>query len=258
LPWERASKLCFRLPTDLAALIRVATAADVAVAAVETIVDAFNRAVRDHGTFRLVLAGGSTPRAAYSRLAAEQRSALDWSRFEFYFGDERCVPPDDERSNYRMARDSLLEPLGIQPSAVHRMAGEIEPEKAAAEYHAELRELLPERASLFDLVLLGLGPEGHTASLFPGAAALGERSRLALAVEVAAEPPQRITLTPVALARGSEMLFMVAGTEKADAVAAIFARGEDLPAARVAALAPSRFLVDEGAARGLPALDEAR
>jgi len=198
------------------------------------------------GGGHLVLAGGSTPRRAYE-LAAERRS--DWSRAEVWWGDERCVPPDDERSNYLMARQALLETLAVPPRHVHRIQGELDPETAAGAYSRELgdREL--------DLVLLGLGPDGHTASLFPHSPALAERERAAVAVEAGLEPfVPRVTLTLPALERARIVLFLVAGPDKADAVVRAFGGLPDpaTPASLVrSARGETIAILDSAAAAGL-------
>jgi 6-phosphogluconolactonase len=166
----------------------------------------------------IVLAGGSTPRAAYQRAAS---AGTSWSRATAWFGDERCVPPEDERSNYAMAKAALLDALGEASPAVKRIRGELGPTPAADDYEHELRSAGPPK---FDLVLLGLGPDGHTASLFPDQDALAERSRLAVGVEEPGREPMvsRVTLTLPALASAREIVFLVTGAEKADAVAAAF------------------------------------
>jgi 6-phosphogluconolactonase len=233
-------------------LVRLRDPEAVARAAAAAVVDASFKAIHEHGSCRLVLAGGNTPRTAYQLLAGELKEEVDWSRVNFYFGDERCVPPDDPRSNYRMAKENLFDPLKVGQAGVHRIAGELPPENGAAEYDAQIRDLKTEHIPIFDLVLLGMGSEGHTASLFPGSPALDEQSRLAVAVSVPADPPDRVTLTPAALALARQIAFLVTGAEKAAALADVFADGSDLPAARVAALAPSRFLADEAAASTLP------
>lgn len=234
-------------------VVKLRDAEAVARAGASAVVEAAFKAIHDHGSFTVALAGGSTPRRSYELLADEFADQVDWRRVSFFFGDERCVAPDSPESNYRMAREALFDPLKLPPSAVRRMAGEIEPQNAAAEYDSEIRRLVGERETAFDLVLLGMGGEGHTASLFPGSAALGETSRLTVAVEVAAEPPRRLTLTPPALASTRQIVFLVTGEKKAAALADVFGGGEALPAAVVAGLAPSRFLVDEAAASRLPA-----
>jgi 6-phosphogluconolactonase len=159
---------------------------------------------------RIFLAGGSTPARAYE-LAAEAEP--DWSRASAWWSDERCVPPDDERSNFRLAKEALLDRLAEAP-AVHRIEGELGGERAAAEYERELA------GRVGGLVLLGLGPDGHTASLFPNAPALEERERLVVAAEPGLEPfVERVTLTLPALAAADELVFLVTGREKAEAVA---------------------------------------
>jgi 6-phosphogluconolactonase len=162
----------------------------------------------------IVLTGGSTPGRAYE-LAAELEP--DWSRAGVWWGDERCVPPDDEESNYGLAKKTLLANVTGQP-AVHRIRGEDVPDSAAAAYEQELRGVR------FDLLLLGLGPDGHVASLFPGSPGLDERERLVITAEPQLEPYiERVTLTPPALVAARKVVFLVAGDGKADAAAAAFA-----------------------------------
>lgn len=160
----------------------------------------------------IVLTGGSTPRHAYE-LAA--RLEPDWSRAELWWGDERCVPPDDENSNYGMAKTALLDRLEREPAAVHRMHGELSRDAGAKEYERELAGV-----GSFDLVLLGLGPDGHIASLFPDFPTLGVTDRDAIGSEAGYEPfVDRISLTLPRLCATRELLFLVAGEDKADAVA---------------------------------------
>ena len=164
----------------------------------------------------VVLTGGSTPRQAYE-IAAELQP--DWSRVELWWGDERCVPPDDDRSNYRMAKEALLDRLGQQPAAIHRIQGELGRDFGADEYAAELATV-----GTFDLVLLGLGPDGHVASLFPGFPTLDVTDRDALGSEAGHEPfVDRVSLTLPRLCATRELLFLVAGEDKADAVSRTFA-----------------------------------
>lgn len=164
----------------------------------------------------LVLTGGSTPRRAYE-LAAELEP--DWSRVEVWWGDERCVPPDDDRSNYAMAKAALLDRLAVPPAAVHRMEGELGRDEGAAAYERELGSL--ER---FDLVLLGLGPDGHVASLYPEQPTLDETERRAIGAEAHLQPfVDRITLTLPPLCAARAVLFLVAGADKADAAVRAFA-----------------------------------
>jgi 6-phosphogluconolactonase len=168
-------------------------------------------AARDGGN--IVLTGGQTPKLAYEQAAKEQ---ADWSRVELWWGDERCVPPDDDRSNYKLANDALLEAIDRPPRAVHRIRGELGKEDAAAAYESELGD------TALDLLLLGIGPDGHVASLFPNAPTLGEARRV-LPAEPGLEPfVDRVTLSVPALRSAKEILFLVAGDEKADAARRAF------------------------------------
>ena len=162
----------------------------------------------------VVLAGGSTPRRAYE-LAAAAHS--DWGGVDVWFGDDRCVPADDPRSNQQLVRESLLEWLVVEPT-VHPIATELSAIEAAAAYGAALQD------EPLDLVLLGLGPDGHTASLFPGAPTLDVRDRLAVAAKPGLEPfVERVTLTIPALEAGTHVVFLAVGEEKAEAVRRAFA-----------------------------------
>jgi len=159
----------------------------------------------------IVLTGGSTPRRAYE-LSAELEP--NWSRVELWWGDERCVPPSDERSNYGMAKAALLDRLEREPAAVHRMPGEVGRDEGADEYESELAGV-----GAFDLLLLGLGPDGHIASLFPNFPTLDVTDRNVLGTEAGHEPfVDRISLTLPRLCATRELLFLVAGDDKADAV----------------------------------------
>jgi 6-phosphogluconolactonase len=159
----------------------------------------------------MALSGGSTPRRAYELAAG---IAPDWSAVELWWGDERCVPPEDERSNFRLAREALLDRLAEPPRAVHRIRGELDAAEAARVYDEELRDVT------LDLVLLGLGPDGHTASLFPRDPALEEEERFAVAVE--RPDVARVTLTPPPLRAADHVVFLVVGGDKADAVRRAF------------------------------------
>ena len=191
------------------------------------------------GTRSIALAGGSTPRALYALLASSPwRERADWRDMDWFWGDERTVPPDHPDSNYRMAREALLDPLGIDPAQVHRMPAEASDlTRAAADYETLIRRRVrPDSHGIpaFDLVLLGIGSDGHTASLFPGSAGLTERSRLIVAHEVPSQRAWRMTMTYPLLRAARNVLFFVTGAAKADVLARIHSPNADpfeLPAA---------------------------
>jgi 6-phosphogluconolactonase len=213
--------------------------------------------LHDHGVFRPAFSGGSTPRLFFDVLAgAAFRPLVAWSRARIFFVDERCVPPDDERSNYRLARERLLEPLGVPPENVFRMRGEEEPQRAADEYEDLLRrEFAGAHVRELDFVLLGLGPDGHTASLFPGTRAVEETHRNVVENYVPKLGEWRLTLTLPVLNAARRVVFLVVGKEKREAVAAVL-RAEGGSASLPASLVkPNRgsliWVVDEAAAAGL-------
>ncbi len=175
--------------------------------------------------FTLALSGGSTPRPAYEYLARPRFSErMDWERTHVFWGDERCVPPDDARSNYRMAKEALLDHVPLPQSNIHRLRGELPPEEAAAQYKDALRAVFGDvRVPTFDLILLGLGEDGHTASLFPGTEALGVRDRWVVPNYVAGLDTWRLTLTLPVLNAAAHATFVVAGAQKADVLNDIFA-----------------------------------
>lgn len=187
----------------------------------------------------IALAGGSTPRGLYELLASPRwRNRADWSRVEWFWGDERAVPPDHPDSNYRMAREALLNPLGINAARVHRMPAEVSDlSAAAADYETTIRGLVrpnTQDVPALDLILLGIGPDGHTASLFPGSAGLSERNRLIVAHEVPSLRAWRMTMTYPLLLAARNILFFVTGAAKADILARIRSPEADslnLPAA---------------------------
>ena len=202
-------------------VVVVEGAQDVAREAAERLTVLARDAVGARGRFTVALSGGSTPRALFQLLAREPyRSAIDWERVEVFWGDERCVPPTHADSNYRMAREALLDPVATPGARVHRLAAESDDrEAAAAAYATEIARVLGGdpggAAPAFDLVLLGMGPDGHTASLFPGTAALAERRRWVVANWVQKFGTYRITMTWAVLNRAAHVLFLVAGADKA-------------------------------------------
>lgn len=214
-----------------------------------------NAAFADHGRFIVTLAGGTTPRAAYKLLAApENAQALSWSDVFVYFGDERCVPPDDELSNFRMASQTFLSHVAIPSANIHRMRGEIDPAEAAREYAKELADDLGPNPR-FDLVLLGMGADGHTASLFPGSDPTTDSAALARAIYAPSAGTWRITLTPTIFNAAHTVVFATEGYEKANALAAV-REGPYLPTTYPAQIiAPTNgrvlWLVDAAAASSL-------
>jgi 6-phosphogluconolactonase len=187
--------------------------------AAEAAVTTINGAVRSHGRCSLVLSGGSTPRTLYGLLASAFRDHIPWTSVHMFFGDERYVSPDDPDSNYRMAKDTLLDHVPCPAANIHPMPTHFQsPDAAARDYERTLRSYFGGDWPNFDLILLGLGEEGHTASLFPGSPALGERTRWVVAVKAPAEPPTRLTLTLPALTRAANIYVLVAGSKKAGAL----------------------------------------
>lgn len=197
----------------------LASAADLFHDAAEEFVRAGRSAIGAQGRFTVALSGGSTPKALYSLLAASYAN-FAWNRVFLFFGDERHVPPTDPESNYRMVQESLLSKITIPAENVFRVRAENPDAGAAAsDYEAQLRrvfELKSGEFPRFDLILLGMGPDGHTASLFPDSAALDEQSRLVVANWVAKFNTHRITFTFPVLNRAAEVMFMASGADKAD------------------------------------------
>jgi len=202
--------------------------------------------------FHVALAGGSTPRLLYQTLAADYRERVDWAATHVYFGDERCVPPDHPDSNYRMAREAMLDKVPVPPENVFPVPVDGSPEEAAMRYERTLQEayggteLEPTRP-LLDINLLGLGPDGHTASLIPGEPVLEERKRWVAAVPHG-RPEVRITMTYPVLESCRHAAFIVSGERKAAIVAAILAGGSQVPAARIKPVGQLIWFLDRAAA----------
>ena len=200
------------------------------------------RAVKDHGRFLVALSGGRTPEQLYQRLVSISSTARhEWRNTDFFFGDERCVPPDHPESNYHLAEEALFKPLHIAANQIHRMTGEHpDPEVAAKDYEEVLRASTnppPSAWPQLDLVLLGLGHDGHTASLFPGTDALGETRRCVTVGHAPANPRLRLTLTLGVINHATVVVFLANGESKAAAVKAVLEPQRDadrnLPAALV-------------------------
>lgn len=214
-----------------ASILRCPGAAQLAHTAAELFAETARSAVVERGRFVVALAGGETPRLLYRLLATEEyRETLPWERMEICFGDERMVPADDARSNYGMALHELLSHVPVPIGKVHRIRGEEPATIEAARYDAELRALFPGSAMRFDLLLLGMGEDGHTASLFPDSRGLNEHRALAIAVDAPPSGVERITLTLPCLNVARRAMFLVSGTRKADLVRRIAREGERSPA----------------------------
>jgi 6-phosphogluconolactonase len=225
----------------------------VADAAADRFVSAARDAIAARNVFRVALSGGSTPKAVYPRLLQPaRRDAVDWSRVEFFWGDERAVPPDDAESNFGVAYRMLLTKLpDVRTDRIHRMQAEAQDIDAAAlVYEAELRlafRVVGDDPPAFDLIWLGMGPDGHTASLFPGSEALGETTRWVVGNWAPELATWRMTMTYPVLNAGRDVIFVVTGADKQDALARIRAGGSGLPADGVRA-SSVEWLVDEAAA----------
>jgi 6-phosphogluconolactonase len=197
-------------------------------------------ALATRGLFSFALSGGSTPGKMYSLLATEPyRSQIDWSVVHFFWSDERCVPLNDPQSNYHLAQEALLSKLDLRPGQIHRMpADRPDREQASADYAEEIRRVLGgEGVPVFDLIQLGMGPEAHTASLFPHQPSLQEQKRLIIPVSVPKPPPDRLTFTPPLLHATRNILFMATGGDKAEALHAVLEgpyQPEEYPAQLIA------------------------
>ncbi len=199
---------------------------DLFEAAAEEFIRSANSAVRQRGSFSVALSGGSTPKALYSLLATRPAGTLPWNEIRFFWGDERHVPPDHPDSNYRMANEAMLSLVKLNPQNVFRVKAENpDASAAAADYEQVLRRAFRLGAGeipRFDLILLGLGPDGHTASLFPRTEALHENARLVVSNYVDKFKTDRITLTYPVLNKAAKVMFLVSGKDKAATLASVF------------------------------------
>ena len=233
----------------------VADGPALAEAAAEEVSRALSEAVAARGTATVALAGGSTPRELYERLAAPPwRERIPWDRLVVLWGDERCVPPDDPASNFRMADETLLSKVLVPRESVHRIRGELGPEAAAADYERRLRGILGDPPAPLDLVLLGIGADGHTASLFPPAVGLEAERRLAVPARAPEPPRERVSLALPVINAAQRILVLARGAGKADAIARALGDPPDetLPAAHLRhASGRVLWLLDRGASAGL-------
>lgn len=223
--------------------------AGVSEAVAESITEMITTAPADR--FYLALAGGNTPRTLYNLLARKFRNRIPWDRVHLFWSDERYVPQDDPRSNYRLVRESLLEHIEIPASNIHQMRTDFaDPDDAAMSYETVLRGHFSLPWPAFSLVLLGLGVDGHTASLFPGSPVLEERKRWVLPTIGPTEPHLRLTLTLPAIAHAKQVYFLVAGRDKANAMQRTLTEGGNTSAARLVAQRPDSVFWTDATASG--------
>lgn len=237
-----------------------------AAKAAEYLTRKIEAAIGARGLARIAVSGGSTPKAMFALLAdASQpyRSRIDWSKLELFWVDERTVPPDHAESNYRMTREALLDHVPLRPEQIHRMEGELEPEVAAARYESELRNSFRlEGAELprFDVLALGMGPDGHTASIFPHTEAIYNLTSLTAANYVADKDTWRLTLTWPVINQAREVFFIIGGIDKAETVRAVWMGERDVDRLPSQLIRPAggilALLLDKGAASLLPAVEE--
>ena len=216
-------------------------------------------AVRARGQARVAISGGSTPKAVFELLAREYVDKVAWGNVQLFWVDERCVPPTDAESNFGMTKAAMLDKVPLPAANVHRMEGELEPEEAAARYEAEIRNTLRLEGAetpTFDLILLGLGPDGHTASLFPHTEGLHELARICLANHVPQKDTWRLTLTWPVITQGREVVFLVEGEEKAGVLNTVFTGAYDPEQYPAQLIRPANgrltLLLDSAAAAQLP------
>jgi 6-phosphogluconolactonase len=234
--------------------------------AAQYFVEMAEEAVAARGRARVAISGGSTPKATFQLLADRNQpwySRMPWDRLELYWVDERCVPPDDEQSNFRMTREALLDRVPLRPEQIHRMEGELDPQEAAARYESGLRNnfrLEGAEAPSFDLVQLGIGPDGHTASLFPHTDALNEMMRLVAANHVPQVDLWRLTLTWPVINHARSVFFLISGNDKADVLSEVLTGPRDVERLPSQLIWPSSgiltLILDRSAASKLPATDQ--
>ena len=204
--------------------------------AAELLLKEARAALAERGEFRIALAGGNTPRPIYKEFGQIARD-LSWEKVRFTFGDERCVPPDNEQSNFRMARENLFEPYSVPERSILRMRGEIEPQLAAQEYEDQLNLLATQHGETIyrhDLILLGMGDDGHTASLFPGTLAVDEQVRRVVSNFVPKFDSWRLTMTFPLLNQARHVLFLVGSAKNPALLERVIGGDPEFPASRVA------------------------
>lgn len=251
------------MPRPIELLLNVSsTVDDVTREAAEMITETISRAVEFRGFARVALSGGSTPRTVFCLLADANhsyRARIAWDKLHLFWVDERCVGPDDPESNFGMTRRALLDKVPLPIAQIHRMEGELDPEEGASRYESEIRnafKLEGAETPTFDLVLLGLGSDGHTASLFPHTHGIDEMARICMANHVPQKDSWRLTLTWPVITAGREVAFLIEGTEKAEMVRTVFAGEYDPETYPAQLIRPASgkltLLMDVAAAAQLP------
>ncbi len=227
--------------------------------AAELFAASVSSAVSARGQARVAISGGSTPKAVFELLARDYADKISWGHVQLFWVDERCVPPADKESNFGMTKQAMLDKVPLPAANVHRMEGELDPQEAAARYEAEIRNTLRLEGAetpAFDLILLGLGPDGHTASLFPHTEALHELARICLANHVPQKDTWRLTLTWPVITQGREVVFLIEGEEKAGVLKTVFTGAYDPEQYPAQLIRPANgrlaLLLDQAVAAQLP------
>jgi len=257
------------MPRPVTIIYRVSpTPPEVATAAAQLFTEAALRAVNTRGRARIAISGGTTPKAMFALLADPAQpfvKQIPWDKLDLYWVDERCVPPTDADSNYRMTNEALLSKVPLAPEHIHRMEGELDPEVAAARYESLIRntfKLEGAETPTFDLILLGMGDDGHTASLFPHTEALNDLTHIAIANHVPQKDTWRITLTWPVINQGREVAFLIEGAAKAQVLHDVFLGPyqPDTYPSQIIRPASGRLtlLLDAAAASKLPKPDDSK
>ena len=248
-------------PVEIIAKV-AATAEDVAQLSAQLFADSVIAAVQARGVARIAISGGSTPKAVFELLAnptAQFLTTIPWAKLQLFWVDERCVPPDNHESNFLMTKTAMLDEVPLPPENIHRMEGELDPEEAASRYEAEIRnafKLEGAQTPTFDLIMLGLGPDGHTASLFPHTEGLNEMARIVIANHVPQKDTWRISLTWPVITQGRAVAFEIVGKDKAEMVRTVWAGKYDPETWPAQLIRPASgkltLLLDTAAAAQLP------
>ena len=248
-------------PVEITAKI-ASNAEEITKLSAEMFTDVVMQAVQARGVARIAISGGSTPKTVFELLAdpsAPYFARVPWDKLQLFWVDERCVPPTDHESNYLMTKTAMLDKVPLPAASIHRMEGELDPEEAASRYEAEIRnafKLEGAQTPTFDLIILGLGPDGHTASLFPHTEGLNEMSRIVMANHVPQKDTWRLTLTWPVITQGREVAFLIEGEEKAEMVKTVFAGPYDPETYPAQLIRPASgkltLLLDVAAAAHLP------